>query len=128
MDGSEIIKNNSAYPAASEVLGAVAGELDRTETFLEQLEDVLVALVQTTGFEITSEQKSTLQEIDLLSQTLRGLATYLRDVSSEMSDSIQIDTTGAIDGLTLAAMRKRLDCSPEGKAKGAETSEVIEMF
>ncbi len=128
MDGSEIIKNNPAYPAASEVLGAVAGELDRTETFLEQLEDVLVALVQTTGFEITSDQKSTLQEIDLLSQTLRGLATYLRDVSSEMSDSIKIDTTGAIDGLTLAAMRKRLDCSPEGKAKGAETSEVIEMF
>ncbi len=128
MGGFDIIEDEPPFPAAREVLGAVAAELDRTEPFLEQLEDVLVALIQTTEFEISAGQKSKLQEIDLLSQTLRGLANYLRDVSSELSETVHIDTSGAIEGLSLAAMRKRLDCSADAKTKGSDTGEVIEMF
>lgn len=114
--------------SAKQTLEAVSSELDRTDVYLTRLEDVLVALIQTTEFEVTPEQKSTLQEIDLLSQTLQGLSKYLISLASELGDETKVNIGPAIAALSLAAMKKRLDKSADLNEIGEEISGKVDMF
>ncbi|MEM9433270.1 MAG: hypothetical protein AAGA12_05060 [Pseudomonadota bacterium] len=128
MDGSEHIDAAGTMTSAKQTLEAVSSELDRTDVYLTRLEDVLVALIQTTEFEVTPEQKSTLQEIDLLSQTLQGLSKYLISLASELGDETKVNIGPAIAALSLAAMKKRLDKSADLNEIGEEISGKVDMF
>lgn len=93
--------------ALSELCAASAWEMEQLGRQMQTLEDVVLDVLER-GTPPTSQELRSLQDFDLVIQTLAGLSGFYKRVQSQVEESGPADLPAAAAGVTLEKLRDRL--------------------
>ncbi|KIC35159.1 hypothetical protein [Leisingera sp. ANG-M7] len=93
--------------ALGELCAASAWEMEQLRSQMQALEDVVLDVLER-GTAPTSQELRSLQDFDLVIQTLSGLSGFYRRVQSQVDESGPADLPAAAAGVTLEKLRDRL--------------------
>ncbi|WP_264214514.1 hypothetical protein [Leisingera thetidis] len=93
--------------ALSELCAASAWEMEQLRSQMQTLEDVVLDVLER-GTAPTSQELRSLQDFDLVIQTLAGLSGFYKRVQDQVEESGPADLPAAAAGVTLEKLRDRL--------------------
>lgn len=93
--------------ALSELCAASAWEMEQLRAQMQALEDVVLDVLER-GTAPTSQELCSLQDFDLVIQTLAGLSGFYQRVQAQVDESGPADLPAAAAGVTLEKLRDRL--------------------
>jgi hypothetical protein len=93
--------------ALSELCAASAWEMEQLGRQMQTLEDVVLDVLER-GTPPTSQELRSLQDFDLVIQTLAGLSGFYQRVQAQVDESGPADLPAAAAGVTLEKLRDRL--------------------
>ena len=115
----------------SEVLARSAAELADLADRTERLQDVMADLVQQCAA-LGGDATQDMQALDWIAQHLEGLASFLAALAEEAAPGWRIETSAALDALSLAELAHRLRGGPSATAAAAAAQRVaagdMELF
>ena len=110
-----------------EILGNVANELQRADSELRDLEEIVIdALARRSS--AGADDLETLQSFDTLSQCLLAVAGFLRSAMNGLPEDYCIDAAAAFGGVPLHALAARLAGEAQSRGPTAQAAEAIELF
>ncbi len=98
--------------ALSELCAASAWEMEQLGRQMQALEDVVLDILER-GTAPTSQELRSLQDFDLVIQTLAGLSGFYKRVQAQVDDAGPADLPAAAAGVTLETLRDRLRAASE---------------
>ncbi|MBY6137244.1 hypothetical protein AB9K35_18450 [Leisingera sp. XS_AS12] len=98
--------------ALSELCAASAWEMEQLGRQMQALEDVVLDILER-GTAPTSQELRSLQDFDLVIQTLAGLSGFYKRVQAQVDDAGPADLPAAAAGVTLEKLRDRLRAASE---------------
>ncbi len=98
--------------ALSELCAASAWEMEQLGRQMQALEDVVLDILER-GTAPTSQELRSLQDFDLVIQTLAGLSGFYKRVQEQVDDAGPADLPAAAAGVTLEKLRDRLRAASE---------------
>jgi hypothetical protein len=102
----------------SEVLARSAAELADLADRTERLQDVMADLVQQCAA-LGGDATQDMQALDWIAQHLEGLASFLAALAEEAAPGWRIETSAALDALSLAELAHRLRGGPSASSAAA---------
>ncbi|MBY6067896.1 hypothetical protein KUW17_14155 [Leisingera aquaemixtae] len=93
--------------ALGELCAASAWEMEQLRSQMQALEDVVLDVLER-GTAPTSQELRSLQDFDLVIQTLSGLSGFYRRVQAQVDEAGPADLPAAAAGVTLEKLRDRL--------------------
>jgi len=113
----------------SEVLARSAAELADLADRTERLQEVMADLIQQCAA-LGGDATQDMQALDWIAQHLEGLASFLGALSEEADPGWRIETSAALDALSLAELAHRLRGGPAAAAAAARmvSSGDMELF
>jgi hypothetical protein len=103
--------------STTDILAALALEMDRAGQLCDQLETVMARLVEASGAAAPEDAMRDAQAVDALGQHLRGLARFSETLSHQNAGAAY-DVGPALKTITLAALAARL-AAETGQASNA---------
>lgn len=118
-------KNAVSDPNASlrAVLGSIAAELFDAQSDLLKLQDTFGKLIEQCG-QIPPDIVFELQGVDLLTQKVSDLASFLSRVSENVTDDVHLDAVNAARELKVRDLAERL-CGATQRKAGDGDGEVV---
>ncbi len=88
-------------------------EMVQLQSQIESIEDAVLAIIKRSGA-LTSDDRKTLQDFDLVIQTLAGLTGFFERLEKQVSETGQADMVLASEAITLRKLKDRLRtaCGP----------------
>ncbi len=91
----------------NELCAVSANEMRQLQQKVQVLEDVVLTVFER-GTKPTSQEMQTLQDFDLVSQTLEGMSHFYDKLSEQTAETGEVDLAEASSILTLEKLRQRL--------------------
>lgn len=116
--------------ALSELLGAVAAELDLAAFDLANIEEALATAVCKKTVPADADTLQAFQGVDLLNQTLTALAALVEDVAESQPATARLSPNTALEHVPMQEMKQRLVSRLFGGTSPALADEAgsIELF
>lgn len=90
-----------------ELCAVTAREMVQLQSQIESIEDSVLAIIKRSG-SLTKDDRKTLQDFDLVIQTLSGLTGFFERLEKQAAETGQADLTVASEAITLRKLKDRL--------------------